>query len=625
MAARSRNAKRRKGKRPGPAAVLSRKKRIAFALIAFVLSCASILLVEGCLRLFRYGGDPRLFVTAQAEGGRYLVCNREIGRQYFPSLAKAPKPSWDAFLKDKPSNGVRLFVLGGSTAAGFPYGNNLMFSRILNVRLQDAFPGRKIEIVNTAMSATNTYTQLDFMDEILAQKPDAILIYSGHNEYYGALGVASRESLGQSPSVARAYLKLRRLKLFVLVQDVIGLLRGVRKQGADYDPSATLMERMVGAKAIPLDSRLYRQGTEQFAENLDRIYCRARAAGVPIVISELVSNVRNQRPFVSLATGSTPAADLVFRDAQALDREGDHEQANRLYTKAKDLDALRFRASEEFNEILHETARRYGGAVVPMKSRFEAASPEGIIGDHLMVDHLHPNVDGSFLMAAAFFDTIRDAKVIDLPWDSAAVKPIENYRQNWGMTDLDLACADLSIRYLKGGWPFQPQAGPNRSLQSFQPQREEETLALRVLTDDDYNIILAHHGLAQQFERQSRYLEAYQEYRALYHSVPWTTIFLNGAAKNLLRLKRTDEIPPLLARSLEIHETFFALRWMGHLLVNQGRFAEAIPYLERAREGHEDNEQVLLCLEQAYQRTGRQDEALAVGRQLRTLPRRSDR
>ncbi|HPY52298.1 MAG TPA: SGNH/GDSL hydrolase family protein, partial [Sedimentisphaerales bacterium] len=389
MATQSRKAKRGKGKRPTPRVVLSRKKKIAFAFIALVLSGALLLLVEGCLRLFRYGGDPRLFVAASVEGGRFLTCNREIGRQYFPYLVKVPKPSWDAFLKDKPSNGVRMFVLGGSTAAGFPYGNNLMFSRILNVRLQEAFPDRKIEIVNTAMSATNTYTQLDFLDEILAQKPDAILIYSGHNEYYGALGVASRESLGQSPAVARAYLKLRRLKLFVLAQDAVGLVRGMRKQGADYDPSATLMERMVGAKAIPLDSRLYRQGTKQFAENLDRIYQKARVAGVPIVVSELVSNVRDQRPFVSVATGSAPAADLVFRDAQALDREGDHEQAHRLYTKAKDLDALRFRASEEFNEILHETARRYGGAVVPMKSRFEAASPEGIIGDHLMVDHLH--------------------------------------------------------------------------------------------------------------------------------------------------------------------------------------------------------------------------------------------
>ena len=30
-----------------------------------------------------------------------------------------------------------------------------------------------------------------------SQEPDAVLIYAGHNEYYGALGVGSTESLGR--------------------------------------------------------------------------------------------------------------------------------------------------------------------------------------------------------------------------------------------------------------------------------------------------------------------------------------------------------------------------------------------------------------------------------------------
>ena len=77
------------------------------------------------------------------------------------------------FLKEKPANGYRIFVLGGSTTAGFPYGNNLDFARILNRRLSDQFPEKKIEIINCAMTAVNTYTVLDLMDEILEQQPDA--------------------------------------------------------------------------------------------------------------------------------------------------------------------------------------------------------------------------------------------------------------------------------------------------------------------------------------------------------------------------------------------------------------------------------------------------------------------
>jgi hypothetical protein len=48
------------------------------------------------------------------------------------------------------------------------------------------------------------------------------------------------------------------------------------------------------------------------------------------------------------------------------------------------------------------------------------------------------------------------------------------------------------------------------------------------------------------------------------------------------RLKRTEEVPPQMVRSLDIKETFFAQRWLGYLLVNERKFAEAIPYLEKA-------------------------------------------
>ena len=66
------------------------------------------------------------------------------------------------------------------------------------------------------MAAINSYTLLDFMDEILEQSPDALLIYTGHNEYYGALGVGSEQSLGNSRWLIHTYLKLRSVKLLCL-------------------------------------------------------------------------------------------------------------------------------------------------------------------------------------------------------------------------------------------------------------------------------------------------------------------------------------------------------------------------------------------------------------------------
>jgi hypothetical protein len=60
-------------------------------------------------------------------------------------------------------------------AACFPYGNNIIFSSDLEYRLGTSFPGRKIKVVNVVISAICSFTLLDFMDGILAQKPDAIL------------------------------------------------------------------------------------------------------------------------------------------------------------------------------------------------------------------------------------------------------------------------------------------------------------------------------------------------------------------------------------------------------------------------------------------------------------------
>ena len=55
----------------------------------------------------------------------------------------------------------------------------------------------------SVLSALILYDQVA---EILQQEPDAILIYAGHNEFYGALGVGSTKTWGLW--FVRGYLKL---------------------------------------------------------------------------------------------------------------------------------------------------------------------------------------------------------------------------------------------------------------------------------------------------------------------------------------------------------------------------------------------------------------------------------
>ena len=92
-----------------------------------------------------------------------------------------------------------------------------------------------------------------------------------------------------------------------------------------------------------------------------------------------------------------------------------------------------------------------------LKSLFEKYSPNGIVGDNLMTEHLHPNIDGYFLMAEGFLNALKEHGMIEEEWDSSKIKPWTYYRNNWGFTELDSTIADLRIKNLKSGWPFQPE------------------------------------------------------------------------------------------------------------------------------------------------------------------------
>jgi hypothetical protein len=104
---------------------------------------------------------------------------------------------------------------------GFPYEKNLMASRILHKRLQDAYPDKRVEIVNTAITAINSITLNDYMNEIVKFKPDAILIYAGHNEFYGAMGIGSNETMSQNHTIRNIHFKLMNFRLYQVLRMAI--------------------------------------------------------------------------------------------------------------------------------------------------------------------------------------------------------------------------------------------------------------------------------------------------------------------------------------------------------------------------------------------------------------------
>ena len=83
----------------------------------------------------------------------------------------------------KSSDELRIFVLGGSSAYGFPWGAERAFSSILERALQASLPERDVHVVNAAAMSYGSHRLRILTHELLEYSPDLLLLYTGHNEF----------------------------------------------------------------------------------------------------------------------------------------------------------------------------------------------------------------------------------------------------------------------------------------------------------------------------------------------------------------------------------------------------------------------------------------------------------
>ena len=428
------------------------KRKIIFKAVAILLPVLLLLLAEGLLRLFGYGHSATLFVR-DPDNAAYYVMNPSASSIYFSDAANATKGNIERFPVRKPPGALRIFVLGESTTVGYPYMHNGSFHRWLQYRLMHAFPDREVEVVNISLTAVNSYTVLGFGRQVMDYEPDALLVYTGHNEYYGALGVGSTSRIGGSRSLVQIILWLRRWRLVQLIQ---GVVRSFQAAPA-IDARENLMQRMAEKQTISYGSADYYAGIRQFGENMDA-FCRlCRDHRVPLFLSTLVSNERDQAPLISGEDGSggkdTSTADGQFRLGDSAYAAGQYAEAKRDFVRAKELDLLRFRAPDTLNAIIRGLCKTYQGDVhvVEARSLFEAHSPHGILGRETLLEHVHPNLYGYALLSEAFYTSMKGAGLLA---GVAEEMPLDTLLQRMPVTRVDSLYGVYTIMMLKTRWPF---------------------------------------------------------------------------------------------------------------------------------------------------------------------------
>jgi lysophospholipase L1-like esterase len=522
----------------------SNKKRAPRGLlltITLLIPLLSLAVAEIGLRAAGLGALPPAFIDS-ADAPGFLQPNPKLVQRFFASPAQAPGVAIDThyFRREKPTNGYRVFVLGESSAAGFPYGRWASPAGLLQQRLQRSLPDRDVEVINMGMAAITSYVLLDIADDVIAQRPDAVVIYTGHNEYLGIGGVGSSLASAKSPTVARAIQRLRRLRVYrtmelALSPDASSVARSATADG-------TLMARIAAERSIELRSSLYQQGEAQFRGNLERLLSRLRSGRVRVYIGTLASNERDQAPFVGGDAANAESAAARFARARELDASGQYAAARSEYLAAKDRDALRFRAPEAFNAIIRDVGARHEATVVDTQSALAAVARNGIIGSDLMLEHLHPTADGYFAMASAFYAAMR-AKLPEAIGVADDVARAES-----PATAIDRLAGEYRVAVLKNDWPFVPERRPTTLPAA---NNAEENIAQRWFAGQLSWANAMNESLAL-YQRTSNVAESARVAANLADAFVHLAAPQQGAAVLMLRLDQAARALPYAARAARL-------------------------------------------------------------------------
>jgi len=389
-------------------------------------------IAEVVLRIFAVGFDPSLTVPCTIQGKPGSCYNLFFPAPFFPpGMIKTPQAY--AIPADKPAGAYRIVVLGESAAMGDPdpaYG----FSRYLEVMLREKFPSMKFEVVNTGSVAINSHVLLPIAKGLAWQHPDLFIIYSGNNEVVGPYGAGTAlTSSGMSLPVIRASIFFRSTRIGQLLTKL-----GTQKR--EWGGMEMFLD-----KQVPASSPLMKYTYANFESNLRDTIAVARAAGARVIVATVATNLKDCAPFASLhregltqdALQSWSAlvqqgsnleesrdyqgalksylsalqiddqyAELGFRIARVLWRLGDYTGARGHYSRARDLDTLRFRADSKINQINRAVAASTGAEVVDAERIFDNESANGVVGSELVYEHVHLTPNGNYLLARSMFQEI---------------------------------------------------------------------------------------------------------------------------------------------------------------------------------------------------------------------------
>jgi len=385
------------------------------------------------------GTHYQYFNRIDIDGEAFYQENPDFADQFYsPSLNVGPLQN--TFAAERSDDRLRVFVLGGSAAMGFPHKNHGV-DRLLATQLRVLFPNRDVEVVNTAMTSVNSHVVYQVAQTLPSESADVAVILMGNNEVVGPYGPGTfNQNFLSSLSAIRALQALKRTRLWQLVDSSLVEVQGSdAKADLEWQGMQMFVDNGV-AEDDPRMSAVYKH----FEGNLRDIVATLNAKGMHVVLSTVPVNLRQSAPFLSISQDDLSVsdeakltvlreraeaqalngrwreaqdlwqqaialdaghADSHFQLATSLEKLGEFELARSHYERALDLDGLRFRADTRINAIIERVAREYDSSNVSFvhsSKGFDRASAPYAPGWDLLVEHVHYDFSGNAVLARIF-------------------------------------------------------------------------------------------------------------------------------------------------------------------------------------------------------------------------------
>jgi tetratricopeptide (TPR) repeat protein len=130
-------------------------------------------------------------------------------------------------------------------------------------------------------------------------------------------------------------------------------------------------------------------------------------------------------------------AELEFRIARCLWQLGDYTRAHEHFSRARDLDTLRFRADSRINEINRAAGGSPGVELVDVERMLSKASPNNLIGSEFVYEHVHLTPRANYLIAAAMFHQIESRFPAAQAQGAAGIASQAEIEQRLALTEHD--------------------------------------------------------------------------------------------------------------------------------------------------------------------------------------------